>query len=592
MKRVGVFIGVDRTGNAPALNDAAAGARRMAQWAMRQGMVATVLTDEDGKRVEVGDVTKAIFDLVAENPQQLLVYFAGHGINIGRSERWLLSGAPVDANAAVNLNASVEVARQGGVEHVVFISDACRTAAEGLQAQSVAGSIIFPNQAGAGAEKAVDQFWATLVGDPSHEIKVATDAAGRYKALYTEAILDALDGKIAGVVEDLPPDGVVRPWPLKRFLSDDMKNRIKAAGLGLSVIQVPDARITSEPGAWLSRIPRPAASRRVRTMGPGPEAAPAPRTTRNFIKVAPGAPADDLESVAHTLIDSALVGAPLLDSHLERIRAHAGPFKAMADEVDLARSPAGTDHFETECGFKIRGARVARASARAGAPQVLGDELVRMSHVPHPGLSVLLELDSGHGVVLPAIPGFVGALTMSDGDLVDVAYEPSSQTERWNQFKQGAEKIRALRGIAASATKSGVFRLDGDNALRVAQEMQYAKGIDPSLAVYAAYAYVDIRRRERVRQMSGYMRSDLGFRIFDIAMLARELDDKAPAQDAALLPFFPMLTQGWALLGAYRLKVPGWFGPLERSLSSSVWTLFEPAGVPVLRNVILSGEVR
>ena len=102
MRRAGVFIGVDRTGQLQTLNDAAAGAERMHQWALGQGMSdasqAILLTDRGGKKVTpdmIFDAIKSVID--GPGVDQLLVYFAGHGVNINRSEHWLLSDAPVKA---------------------------------------------------------------------------------------------------------------------------------------------------------------------------------------------------------------------------------------------------------------------------------------------------------------------------------------------------------------------------------------------------------------------------------------------------------------------------------------------------------------
>ena len=52
--------------------------------------------------------------------------------------------------------------------------------------------------------------------------------------------------------------------------------------------------------------------------------------------------------------------------------------------------------------------------------------------------------------------------------------------------------------------------------------MQYAKGIDPTMAVYAAYAYYDLQTVTRIEQMSG-SREDLGVSLFDVDLLARQL---------------------------------------------------------------------
>ena len=94
----------------------------------------------------------------------------------------------------------------------------------------------------------------------------------------------------------------------------------------------------------------------------------------------------------------------------------------------------------------------------------------------------------------------------------------------------------ALRGVVASASRMGTFQLENDDdAENLAKQMQFAKGIDPSLGLYAAYAYRDLGQRERIRQMAGYMQSDLGLVLFDIAMLARQLDGTEIAADAGRL---------------------------------------------------------
>src|SRR4051794_37693385 len=64
MIRAGIFIGVDRTGDLRPLRDAAAGARRMHQWAIGQGMPdgthATLITDAGGRKVTPDEIYDAV----------------------------------------------------------------------------------------------------------------------------------------------------------------------------------------------------------------------------------------------------------------------------------------------------------------------------------------------------------------------------------------------------------------------------------------------------------------------------------------------------------------------------------------------------
>jgi hypothetical protein len=124
MVRAGIFIGVDQAGDLQKLSDAATGAKRMHEWALEQGLPdkthAKLLTDAGGKKVRPDDITDAVYELCnGAGVDQLLVYFAGHGINLQRGDRWLLSEAPVKPYAAVNVMGSVELARTCGIPHVV-----------------------------------------------------------------------------------------------------------------------------------------------------------------------------------------------------------------------------------------------------------------------------------------------------------------------------------------------------------------------------------------------------------------------------------------------------------------------------------------
>lgn len=238
MKRAAILIGIDKTGNLPRLHDAASGARRMEQWALAQGIDPKLIhtfTDEAGP-VEVGEVKRAIRKLVESGTiEQLIVYFAGHGVNIRYGEYWLFTDAPDDPQAAVNVDGSIALARQAGIPHVVLISDACRTAAEGIQAQLITGSEIFPNNPVGGTEQPVDIFFASTLGMPAAEVKDPLATSSTYKAVYTGALVDALDGKDIAIVEKAMLDGkvvyLVRPRPLKKSLQTLMTRRLAQLNL-------------------------------------------------------------------------------------------------------------------------------------------------------------------------------------------------------------------------------------------------------------------------------------------------------------------------------------------------------------------------
>ena len=589
MARAGVFIGVDKTGNLQRLSDAAAGAKRMYEWALAQGMPAgthaKLITDADGKTVHPDHIYDAIKEIIdGPGVDQLVLYFAGHGVNINRNEHWLLTDAPVKASAAVNVSGSVELARYCGISHVVIFSDACRVAPEGLQAQNVRGVDVFPNEGAADRAKPVDQFFACFLGRTAAEIKDPASAASTYSALYTNTLLDALNGQRREVLEMSDVEGdssfYVRPRNLEKYLEAEVLARVKKMRLEGKVNQNPDAIITSDAN-WLSRIVLDTSA------GPAIRKAMAPPSI--------SVPVPNLQSVARNLVRSAAEGDErALDTQLHAGRtARVAGGTHLVDTVEKIAAPFGPDHFETQCGIKVRGARMVEFYSPRAHAELLGTagDLLRVDPGNDPASSVLITFDGGMGAVIPAIKGFIAALTFDDGELVDVAYEPSANDWRWDMYKDSAARVRALRAVAASSSQHGRFRLEQDDAIRIAQDMQYAKGIDPTLAVYAAYAYHDLQAMQRIRDMSGYLSSDIGVTFFDLALLSRGLVDKSVVASDRIVPFFPLLSQGWALLGANRVRLHPALQGIENNMRDSLWSLFDEAGLRKLAQAMHTGDV-
>jgi hypothetical protein len=582
MIRAGVFIGVDRAGTLQQLNDGAKGASRMRDWAVSQGMVRreqTRLITDTKQPVDSWAIKKAIKDLLGgAGLDQLIVYFAGHGLIVNTNETWLLTDAPEDPSAAVNVTASVDLARYCGIQHVVVISDACRNAAVGIQQQWIQGVPVFPNILLGGTTKPVDQLFACARGATSVEIP---DAAKNYTALYTTAMLNALYGWHRDLLEPLTGGEAgfqVKTRRLAAFLKTEIPRLVMEKGLENKVNQNPDDIIVSET-TWLARLAKLPAKRR--------------------IIAAPGGPrpsvAHDLGGVARELVTSAAAGDnAALEIGLEAARTSDDvPGAAdLADSVDRLIVRFGPYKFESQCGFKVQGARMVNLFAVDATVDQLDEQVVRFWSVPSGGASVVVQFDNGAGTVIPAIPGFIAALTVDGGELTDVAYEPSANTRRFDDYQAVHGEVSALRAVAAAASREDRFRLVGANADDVANRMRVAKSVDPSLAVYAAYAFCDLNAIDRVRAMRKYLDDDPGLRLFDVDMLARLLIGKLVLTDLRIVPFVPMLGQGWALLPAHDIRLHPSLDGIERHLRQSLWTLFDPPALAQLRAALQTREVR
>jgi hypothetical protein len=579
VQRAAVLVGVNRTGGLPVLQAAARGARIMEQWALRQmpARNVRVLTDEAGGSVELRDVKRAIFELVEPgNLDQLIVYFAGHGVNVHYGEQWLLSGAPVDTQESVNVAGSVELATRCGIPHVVLVSDACRTAAEGIQAQRVRGGEIFPNVQKSGVDDAVDVFCACSLGRPALEVRDPEHAASSYRALYTAALANALGGHCPELIERQPAGGdrgVVQPWPLKRFLSKEVARQLSGSNVLATLSQVPDARITSAEDAWLAQFPWAEVAARGR--------ADKPTIYRS---------GEATSSVPHAVAQVLL--ATLLDDPSKSAAAESRRLQRSGDRItgELANRVAqlaarfGPPLLDTPCGIKVRGARVTHAWGGSARAVLLGSDgdLVAIDAMPAPAANVLLELHDGGSVVVPALRSFIAALTFDGRELVDVDYQPLHNAMPGPAA--GGHRVGAVHAVVSASAHLGLLKVEPQLAAPLMARVAEWAAVAPALALHAAYAFHAAGRYDDVRTIRRLMHERFASEFFDLQLL----DARAGSNDgmATAFPPFPLQSHGWALLGARQYRLPDALQGLEAHLEDSLWTRFTREGTRQLRRFI------
>lgn len=561
MNRAIVLIGVAKTGKLPLLNGIERSIDAMAAWAWAQGIAddhIVRITDKGGTVAVTASQILESIDTLAKigTIGQLIVYFSGHGIVNGREEYWLLTHAPRDSNAAVNLEGSAAAARHGAFPHVVLISDACRTQAPDLLNARVNGSDIFPNVKDTTVERSIDIFFATSLGAPALEIRVAAEKGPEYHAVYSDAMVGALSGRVRHVIDK----GFVRPYPLKKHLPALVRAELEAKQLSILVSQTPDARITSDQEvAWIAKVDEPdAATPRLR--GPGPIPGPTPT------------PVPNRESVARKLVAEAIRGA-------SRPRSGAAapgvPSVALelADEAELRQKSQAELRVPAEASVLVQGKALKAAFTPQAAVGTVSSESVSLRGSTRPP-ELLVEFDDGSSVLLPVLRDFAAVVGFDGDRLDDVSFvQPGSY---------GDPELRELRSVIAAATARGLFTLEGDEgALALAMRMQHSKAQDPALAVYAAYAYHELGKLDRIREMQHYLRKQIGVGLFDLALLGRELVKNTGA--ANVLPSAPLLAQGWAFVAALGGPHAERLAALRPHVNSSVWSHYTPEGTRLLK---------
>jgi hypothetical protein len=200
--------------------------------------------------------------------------------------------------------------------------------------------------------------------------------------------------------------------------------------------------------------------------------------------------------------------------------------------------------------------------------------------------------EDGSGTIVAALPGFIGTLTVDGGRVMSVTYLPSRNSDRWNEYGDDRRRLDELRALVATAAKFGVFRIEGaaDDkvaaARRLADQIRVLKGIDPTLGIYAAYAYADANLTEQVRSVYSFMQEDLRSDLFDVALLAGALSGKRIEGPYDVVPFCPMLSQGWQLLRVKEVSLSEQVERARGDLRQALWTTFGPRGMDLIFSAI------
>lgn len=587
-KRAAVVIGVNKTGNLPILRAAVSSAHNIADWLTGEKFDVRVIVDEH-QPVTAAEIKKSVFELVKNGTlDQLVVYFSGHGFAVANNEFWLLTGAPEDASEAVSVIECVDFARKSAIPNVTFISDACRSIPS-FNVSQINGTVVFPNlPISAGApQPEVDRFFATLPGAAAYE--VATVAADKYRGIYTATFLDAFRNPNRDMLREVNGAEVIPNRNLKKYLAREVPRRLSAVDIQHN--QVPDSRVESGDDTYIGHAHLTNKITETKKS-----------TDMTIFNVV------DAQFVATGLgpLYASFYRAPNNVSNqlaINRLEVDSG-FEAAQAKVLTATLP---ESFTAKSGFTINGARLKSAAATGGTEVEILDAgdgeskpgLVQVSLSANEPVSCALLFENGTGTVIAALPGFVGTLVADHGRVTNVNYVPSRASSRWGDYMSSRERLDKLRALVATAAKFGVFRLEGDKETRqtagrrLADQIRVLKGIDPTLGLYAAYAYADANLTNQVRSVQSFMRNDLGGAdLFDVALLTGALSGRSLEGRAGPVPFCPMLAQGWQLLRVKDVQLSSEIAAARGRLLPALWTTFDAKGMDYVLEAVSAGKLR
>lgn len=589
MRRACIAIGVDLVRDVPKLaklQAAAKGAEQFAGWAQKSDpKFETLCITDRTAPVEIREIKRLVAEIVTSNSyDQLIVYFAGHGIlKSWDTEIWLLSSAASDPNEAVNLVGSVRYARNSGIPHVLFVSDACRSVTSDARLGQVDGSLIFPTRnVPMQRPPEVDIYYASLPGDPSYEIP-SERANERYDGIFTKYLLEGLRGAEPRLRESVDEDqtrfDVVSSRTLKPWLEEKVSDAVTSVSIELQ--QIPEVRVESQRPKYLTRL-------RVAPMYPRVGG------QRPTISIPPTSPLTAAATLRTFAEDNGVTDFLLRDGELPpRLFSTTRLDTQLNREVDELLAARGRESFETHTGFTVVGTHVIGAFVdglygRCDVFEESGAQQIRVYERPQ-AQSALIQFANGNGTCLAALPGYIGTVVVNDDCVVSVSYTPSQNSYRWLDYQNVKEDLEKRRAFTAVAARRGIFKIERENAASFAGYIRQLKSFDPTLGIYAAYAYAQSGRVNDIESVYDWMRRDQIPVPFDVALLADHLNASGPWPQNTYSPKTPMLTQGWALLHN-DLPIPNWLLDARRFTQPSLWTTFSPNGFEFVKAMLVEKE--
>lgn len=540
-----IVIGVDKPGDFPALKAAASGARLVEKWLRAEGYDVYPFIDDKGpvKAAALYDTIAAL--ITPPRLDKLIVYFAGHGLYSNGTETWLLTDALTNIQQAINLEECLKLARESGISNVIFVSDACRSNPDSLRSARISGSIIFPNlpPGGRPIRPDIDRFFAALPGRAAIETR---DAADDYYGVYTTSLLDAFRSAGPHMTKVIDGQRVIPNRLLKRYLQAAVPSLLLSKGVHIN--QQPDAITECEDDIYIGKY----------VAGPGSTGPIESLTKPSLGDVSQSA----LREIGiDTLLPSGFTTERITSS------AASGQFQIALRTARIEPSPQ-RDNVDT--GISIRGSDIVDIWPTKIEPirnESFFGQLYRCAGDRFASTAVVRFLNGGC-TALAILPGYITNIAIEADHIASISYTRSRGSED--------PRIAALRATVAASTKFGVFRIEGNReqrtrrAQQIADQIRVGKSFDPTLGIYAAYAYSDADIGDEVNSVRNYLKMDLGKDLFDTAMLAGQL-----RLLHEVTPFCPMLSQGWNLLRVKGVKLPEPIVEAGYHRRESLWTIFD-----------------
>lgn len=574
-KRVALSIGIEHAKPLTDLPGAVEGAKDFDAWAKSQGYETHLVTDEGNKAVTVAALEDLIVKIIKESqPDRLIVYFAGHGIEpVTGAAYWLLSGWDDNSNEAVNVNLSLANAKRSAIRQIAIFADACRSTVR--DAHLIGGSSIFlkKNLSVAPRSTQWDQFFAARPGASAQE--VPADGALRAFGIFTRCVLRALSGTEEKAITDRPPRRVVISDTLANYIEDEVwAESARTPGAAVQPAEaIPGWRMPDDVYVETE----PSLEDKKKRQGLGKD--------KGFAQVM-------VERATSAFANRKVARAKRLEDRAVDEKAARYNAEYRAHPFGRPRSEFQKEPVPWQQGLIFVGCEPVFFAVRKDerADLVWGGSMASIVAFGERPLSILIELKDGNWIGSCTLPGFVGTVLAESGRVASVNYAPApGSAEQWIY----AETVPVLSRWTAFSQQGRV----GDYA-----ELRKFDKINPSLGIIAAYAYERIGDLTAINDIADRMvgHPNMPHAVpFDVALLSTRpirrsqsgLTVKTETGERPVAGSFPLMTRGWSFLDREDDFVSGALFELRKGLLPALWTTFRREEGKRMAELLSQGEI-
>lgn len=611
-------IGIEKTEKGDDLPGAVNSAKAMAAWAGKCGYQTELVTDEPppGKQervpVTIDRIRDALLRLLPtprdgvdrggppNPPDRLIVYFAGHGMQVDTRVMWLLSGS-YNTQEAVGVSELQDLLASYRVPQVAIVADACRSPAIREWNARMNAHPVLPLGEFDMLEETVDidLFQAVPQYRQAFMLRARDDAPAR--CIFSAVLMEALHGAAQGAFD---AEDQVTSDSIVRYLRDEVPRRAGIYGVTMK----PRLRASwlDDANVYVNRAALAALA--LPPLDPWPELSPTVGQGMEKILTADNEAARGLDMVV------AFRGKE--EESPEPVRPESADDRALSEialkhdardaELEAAfRRPGRLTRFESRCGVTVADGMA--VAIHADAARIERDDAMEGGWLiweppSHPGFLgstwTVAELADGRFVGGLAIHGFLTDHVVTGQGCVSTILRMAGTNHNFRVQSEAAIK-EMLRGT-----------LTEEEALEQAAAVRVNKHRDPVLGVIAAYLYHAAGQIQSIRRMASYYHQHGQPVPYDLALLARVpgewrdgfLFAKIPAVKArkSITPGemqygflfgasaavnvpvagrFPIMRNGWPLLAARTdAMVARGLADLARHLEPGPFTTFSREG--------------